>query len=57
MGFLRFLLLPAIFLLASVYVLRLATMQDAFLLYFLSAVLLGMAIASYMRAWKRPPDE
>ena len=57
MGFLRFLLLPAIFLLTSVYVLRLATMQDSFLLYFLSAVLLGMAIASYMRAWKRPPDE
>ncbi|HEX7003587.1 MAG TPA: hypothetical protein VF168_05340 [Trueperaceae bacterium] len=57
MGFLRFLLLPTIFLLASIYVLRLATQNGSFLLYFLAAVLLGMGIASYMRSWKRPPDE
>lgn len=57
MGFLRFLLLPALFLLASVWVLRLARQNGSFLLYFLAAVLLGMGIASYMRSWKRPPDE
>lgn len=54
-GFFQRFLLPALFLSASVYALRLATMQGSFLLYFLAAVLLGMAIASYLRTWKRPP--
>lgn len=56
-GLLRLFLLPALFLAASVYLLRLATARGSFLLYFLAAVLLGMGIASYLRAWKRPPDE
>ena len=56
MGFLRFLLLPALFLLASIYVLRLATSNGSPLLYFLAAVLLGMGIAAYLRSWK-PPGE
>ena len=56
MRFLRFLLLPLLFLLASIYVLRLASNNGSFLLYFLAAVLLGMGIAAYMRAWKRPDE-
>jgi hypothetical protein len=56
-GFLRLFLLPALFLVASIYVLRLATARGSFLLYFVAAVLLGMGIAAYFRAWKRPPDE
>jgi hypothetical protein len=56
-GFLRFFLLPALFLVASIYVLRLATARGSFIMYFVAAVLLGMGIAAYMRAWKRPPRE
>lgn len=54
-GLLRFLLLPTLFLVTSVYVLRIATAQGSFILYFLSAVLLGMAIASYLWVWRQPP--
>jgi hypothetical protein len=56
-GLLRFFLLPTLFLVASLYVLRLVTARGSFLLYFLAAVLLGMGIAAYLRAWKRPPKE
>jgi hypothetical protein len=56
-GLLRLFLLPTLFLIASIYVLRLGTARGSFLLYFLAAVLLGMGVAAYMRAWKRPPDE
>jgi hypothetical protein len=56
-GFLALFLLPALFLVASIWVLRLADARDAILLYFLAAVLLGMGIAAYMRAWKRPPKD
>jgi hypothetical protein len=56
-GFLRLFLLPTLFLVASIYVLRLATARGSFIMYFVAAVLLGMGIAAYLRAWKRPPKE
>jgi hypothetical protein len=56
-GFLRLFLLPTLFLIASIFVLRLATARGSFIMYFVAAVLLGMAIGAYLRAWKRPPDE
>jgi hypothetical protein len=49
-GFLRLFLLPTLFLVASIYVLRLATARGSFIMYFVAAVLLGMGIAAYMRA-------
>lgn len=45
-------LLPALFLLAAVYVLVRSPGQNPTLSYFLSAVLLGMALASGQRAWQ-----
>jgi hypothetical protein len=56
-GFLRLFLFPTLFLLASIFVLRLATARGSFILYSVAAVLLGMGIAAYLRAWKRPPKE
>jgi hypothetical protein len=55
--FLRLFLLPTLFLVASIYVLRLATARGSFIMYFVAAVLLGMGIAAYLMAWKRPPDK
>jgi hypothetical protein len=56
-GLLRFILLPTLFLIASIFVLRLATARGSFIMYFVAAVLLGMGIAAYLRAWKRPSDK
>jgi hypothetical protein len=56
-GFLRLFLVPTLFLIASIFVLRLATARGSFIMYFVAAVLLGMGIGAYLRAWKRPPDE
>jgi hypothetical protein len=56
-GLLRLFLLPTLFLIASIFVLRLATARGSFIMYFVAAVLLGMGIGAYLRAWKRPPDE
>jgi hypothetical protein len=56
-GLLRFFLLPTLLLAASIFVLRLATARGSFIMYFVAAILLGMAIGAYLRALKRSPDK